>query len=449
MSTVPPGLKLKAAAPPGLKLKAPAGPSALRTAVIAGTQGLTSGFADEIGGAIGQFFVPDSGVKPGAGAAPSPDDSPEVSAAKAQLNAERPSSYELVRDTGRAEAKAAEEAHPALYTGFETAGGIAQSLVPVAKGAGMLAKAGKVLTNPAVTGALNAWGHAEGTAGEQALQAAGGAVLGKVVDKTFKGVGNALKGARKFVDGKKFESLSQKFKRIGSNADDEILATTQKAKDKAVKSATGSMGSEAADIIRSRNVAKQAAEELASVNPELAAKLREAADSPEALARLQGAAENYLPRLSDGLERFTEKGAELAAAKARDPAAEAAQRGVKDVFLNDRSKKWYGGEAIRKGAPLAGYMLGDAIGGEEDAGAKTFGAGAGLVTSLMMGGRGSKIVNDLRSPEMQKLAAKVGQKGAQWAGSAVEGLADPVLRELTDDPEKFKALAEYLRGRRE
>jgi hypothetical protein len=450
MSTVPPGLKLKEAAPPGLKLKAPEGPSKLRTGIIAGTQGLTSGFADEIGGGIGQFFM-GGGVKPGAAAQPSPDDTPEIAAAKAQLNAPKPSNYETVRDVLRADAKAAEEAHPELYTGLEMAGGIAQSFVPagsLAKGGGMIAKGARALSSPAGMGAINALGHAEGTAGEQALQTAGGAAFGKVADKALGGTANALKGAKKFVDGKKFESLAQWFKRKGTEAGDEIVAAAQKSKDKAVQSATGGMGAEAADIIRSRDVAKQAAEELASVNPELAKKLLEAADSPEALARLQGAAENYLPRLSKGLEKFEEKGAELAAAKARDPLEEAAKRGVKDVFLNDKSKKWYSGEAVRKGAPLAagavGYMLGD---DENEARNGMLGFGLGQVGSIIAGGRGSKLVNDLRSPEVQRALAKGGKWTAEKLGGLAEGLVRPTVLEATDDiDEKYRGLAEWMRG---
>lgn len=446
MSTLPKSFKPKAL-PSSFKPKAAEGPSASRAGIIAGTQGLTGGFADEIGAGIGQFFLRESGVKPGAAAAPSPDDSPEVAAAKAQLNAEQPSRYDLIRGGMREEDKAAQAAHGDIYNTLETGGQIVQAFNPIAKLAGGVGTASKIAQKaaPAVLGGLNALGHAEGSAGEQALQAAGGAVLGKAVDKGLGFVGNKLKGATKFVDGKKFQSLSKWFKEKAQGADDAILAAAEKSKEKAVESARGSLGGEAAGIIRSRDVAKQAAEELANVNPELAAKLREAADSPEALARLQGAAENYLPRLKEGLESFAEKGTELAAAKARDPAAEAATRGVKDVFLSDRSKKWYGGEAIRKGAPIAGYLAGDLLGGEEDGAAKTVGTAGGILAALMTGGRGSKVINDLRSPEVVRALSKGGQKLAQGLGTFAESLARPALLEATDDPEKFQALAEWLR----
>jgi hypothetical protein len=445
MSTVPPGLKLKEAAPPGLKLKAPEAPSKMRTSLIAGMQGLTSGFSEELGAGVGQFFLGGPGVKPGPGAQPSPDDTPEVAAAKAALNAPKPSNYEIVRDGLRNEAKAAEEAHPELYTGMEMAGGIAQSFVPVAKGAGMAAKVGKVVTNPAFVGGLNALGHAEGTAGEQALQTAGGAAFGKVADTVFGGVGNALKGARKFVNGKKFESLAQKLKRVGGEANEEIVAGRAASKAKELASGTGSLGGNTAAVF---NQADKYTKIIA--DPKASAKMKQEAqeilDSAEFRDALENAYGNSLESGKTSLKKLLENREAIQQTLARDPVEEAAQRGIKDVFLNDKSKKWYGGEAIRKGAPVAGYIAGDLLGGEEDGVEKTLGVGGGIVAGLMTGGRGSKVVNDLRSPEVRKFLAKGGQKLAQGAGKVAESLVGPVAREATDDiDEKYRALAEWLR----
>jgi len=443
MSAAPPGFKLKA--PPGFKPKAPEEYSATRAGIIAGTQGLSSGFADEIGAGIGQFFL-GGGVKPGAAAAPSPDDSPEVAAAKAQLNVPKPSNYEIVRDVLRKDAKAAEEAHPEIYTGLETAGGVVQSFVPVGKAAGLAGKVGKVVTNPAFVGGLNALGHAEGSAEEQALQTAGGAVFGKVADKVLGGVGNALKGARKFVDGKKFESLAQRFRRLGGEADDAIVAGRAASKAKELASGTGSLGGNTAAVF---NQADKYAKIIA--DPKASAKMKQEAqeilDSTEFREALENAYGNSLESGKTSLKKLLENREAIQQTLARDPVEEAAQRGIKDVMLSDRSKKYYLDRAIQTGAPMAGYVLGDLLGGEDhDALGKSIGTGAGVVTSLMTGRGGTKIVNDLRSPEVRKLVAKGGQKLAQGAGTFVESLTRPTVLEATDDiDEKYRALAEWLR----
>lgn len=429
----------------------PAEPSQARAGIIGGTQGLTFGFGDEIGAGIGQFFVPKSDVKPGAAAQPSPDDTPEVAAAKAQLNAERPSSYDLIRDGMRDEAAAAEKAHPKTYNAAELGGAVATSFVPVgaiAKGVGVGAKGIQAVSKAptalkaAGLGALNAFGHAEGSAGEQALETAGGAATGAILDKGLRFVGGKLKNGK----------LAEWFRSKATDAGDEAIRIAEAAKGKAVKSASGGMGSEAADIIRARAVAEKTAEKLASVNPELAAKLRAAADSPEALARLQAAAENYLPRLTEGLEGFAQKEGELLAAKARDPVAEAAEKLAHPVkeFFDPRMKKHLMNLAGRPALMGAGLMMGDAIDGE-DGGmlGKTLGTGAGFGLSLALGGgrAGDVIMNRLNSPATRKFAADVGEKALGGLGSFAEGLARPAVLEATDDPEKFKALADWLRSR--
>lgn len=430
---VPKGFKPEAASyvPKGFKPDAPE-VSGWEAAGRGGLQGVTSGFSDEGAGAV------QGGLQALANALPKGS----LEWAGISNDYEQPASevYAAGRDDDRRANKAAEDAHGKIYNASELAGGVAQSFVP---GLGAM--------GPAATGALNAFGHAEGSVGEQALQTAGGAVLGKVVDKGLKGVGNALKGARKFVNGKKFTSLAQKFKGLGSKADDAIEAAAQTSKDKAVASETGALGGNTAAVF---NQADKYTKILA--DPKASAAMKQEAqdilDSAQFREALENAYGNSLEAGKSSLKKMLDNKEAIQQALARDPAAEAAERGVKDVFLNDKSKKWYAGEAIRKGVPLAtgaiGYMVGD-----DDTSARNgmLGYGLGAAGSIIAGGRGSKLVNDLRSPEVQRALAKGGKWAAEKVGSFADSLARPAVLEATDDiDEKYRALSEWLaRGRHE
>lgn len=429
-----------------LEAKNAPAPSQARAAAVGATQGLTFGFGDELGAGIGQFFLGSPGVKFGKGMQPAADDTPELRGIKQQalaMQAAQPSDYELLRDSMRSEAAALEKAHPKTFGASELAGGIATSFIPggaAAKGVGTLAKGARAIASPAGLGALNAFGHAEGSAGEQLVQTAGGAVAGKVLDKGLGAIGKRIKGGK----------LANWFEGKATDASDDMIAAATKSKDKAVESARGAMGGHSADVIRSQKVAEEAAEKLAQVDPALAAKLKEAASSPEAMERYRSAAEKYGGRLKEGVEAFATKEAELAAAQARDPVVEAAQRGVKDVFLNDSGKKWYGSEAIRKGLPAAMGLAGASVGDDDDRATNAMlGVGAGTLGALITGGRGTRLINDLRSPEMRKMLATGGKRALEGAGSFVESLARPAILEATDDAdEKYRALAEWLGSRR-
>lgn len=381
-------------------------PSAARAGVLGVAQGGTFGFADEIGGALGSLFVPKSGVKLG----------PAATQEMREFEANRPSGYELVRDGMRREAEAAEKAHPGVYTAAELASGLA---VPLPGGA--LKGAAKV-GRAAAVGAANALGHAEGSAGSQALQTLAGAGTGVVLDK----IGSKLKGGK----------LAQWFGRLGGNAEAEMLEQQAAAKAKDIAQKSGALGSEAAEIMRGMEVAEKGAQKLAESNPALAEELRAAASDPAALERLAAASKNYAGRIKEGLSGFAAKEAELAAAKARDPAAEAAGRSLKDVLL-DRKMKQY---VLDRALPVAGAYLGSELGGEDHRGT---GALIGGTAATLLGGKpGTKLMNLLRSPEARKAIGGAGQKALQTLGSGAEKLARPGTLAITDE------LAEWLRKNR-
>jgi hypothetical protein len=153
-----------------------------RATALGFSQGGTFGFADEIGGAIGEALLPESGVKLGAGAAPSPSDTPEQRAAKealAQGVASTPRNYDLVRDNMRGELKQAKEDSPWLVGGGQLAGAVAASVatrrVP---GMAQLGPTGQA----ALEGAVEGMGE---STSDSALGVAGDALMGGVVGGAF------------------------------------------------------------------------------------------------------------------------------------------------------------------------------------------------------------------------------------------------------------------------
>lgn len=156
-----------------------------RAATLGFAQGGTFGHADELGGAIGEALLPDSGVKLGAGAALSPNDTPEQRASKealAQGVASTPSDYELVRDRMRGEVAQAREESPWLTGGGQLGGAIAAS-VATRRLPGM-AQLGAV-GQGALEGAVEGMGESTaatplGIAGDTLLGGVAGAAFGKV-----------------------------------------------------------------------------------------------------------------------------------------------------------------------------------------------------------------------------------------------------------------------------
>lgn len=126
-------------------------------------QGVTLGFSDEIGGAIGSLFSDKS--------------------------------YSQIRDEIRANDKAAKEAHPFLYGAGEIGGGIATAFVPglnVAKGASLA----KTALSLGAQGAAAGLGGSEATdIGGMAKDAAIGGVLGAGIGAAAHGAGKLLSAA--------------------------------------------------------------------------------------------------------------------------------------------------------------------------------------------------------------------------------------------------------------
>lgn len=434
-------------------------PSQLRAGAVGATQGLTLGFGDEIGAGIGQFFLGGSGVKPGAAAAPSLDDSPEVAEIKAKLNAPQPSDYELLRDGMRGEAKALEEAHPATFGGAQLAGGIATSFIPagaVMKGTGMLAKGARAIASPVGQGALNSFGNAEGTAGEQALQTAGGAALGKVADKAIGGVANKLgNNVRKFVGGeRKFDGLAGWFRgKAADAAEDKVAAATGKV-DKAIRSSQGSYRGKVGEASRDLEVLEREAREGVG---EVADKARAYLQTPEAKALKDMVLENKLlsapERIADVSALKNEFG-ELAAGRGDDIANEIAEKSANPIksVVTPRLKAHLVNKGLPVAATAAGSTVGNMLGGEDhDTLGTALGGGVGFGLSLFGGNPGTVIKNVAKNPYLREYVAKGGQKVAEGAGTLVDGLTRPAILEATDDvDEKYRALAEFLnRSRRE
>ena len=148
----------------------------------AGTLGLSQGgtlrFADEIGGLLNKLLASE-GVKLGAGAQPSADDTPEVRAAKLaalEAQAARPDAYTQVRDAMRQEAESAQAQHPKTFFAGELAGGLATT--PVLPGA-QVKTLGQLVKTGAALGAAGGLGGSDAdlTRGEYG-RAAGHTALG-------------------------------------------------------------------------------------------------------------------------------------------------------------------------------------------------------------------------------------------------------------------------------
>lgn len=189
-----------------------------RAAVLGVAQGGTMGFADEIGGALGEFLpqgfggVPESSVKLGPAAMPSNNDTPEQFAAKANLiegMANNPTSYELVRDNMRNEVKQAKEQQGGAFAAGDIAGGIGASVA-----GNILMPGGGPAVRGAIEGGLSGLGNSDadllqgdvaGAAKDAATGAVVGGVSGYVGDKAlgwlFRGTPSAAEGVSEGLEG--------------------------------------------------------------------------------------------------------------------------------------------------------------------------------------------------------------------------------------------------------
>jgi hypothetical protein len=158
-----------------------AGPSEVESAVLGVASGGTLGFVDEIGGALGKLFVPESGVQLGAASRPSTGDSPEEAAIKADLAKAQPSSYQLTRDAIRRQEDEARAANPKAFMAGEIAGAVALPMPGGAalKGGTLAAKAARAAGQGAGMGAAYGVGASEAASpGGVLLDAATGASAG-------------------------------------------------------------------------------------------------------------------------------------------------------------------------------------------------------------------------------------------------------------------------------
>lgn len=386
---------------------APAEPGKLEALARGGAQGATMGFADEAAGAGGYLGALWSKYGPEAlGGAP----------AKYAKEIDPSEAYKQDRDLYRTKDKAAEAAHPNYYGGAELTGGLATSMV--APGSAV------------IQGGVNALGHSNAkTLGGVALDTAGGAALGKLAEVGGNALANRLQGGK----------LAQWLAGKSAGAEADQLAERSAAIAKDVASKKGALGQQAADIIRSRQVTKQAAEELAASHPELAAKLQAAANDPAALERLRAAAENYLPRLTEGLEGFEGRAADLAGAQARDAGAEAADKLAHPV--RDQIVPRLKHIAQTTLPPIIGEGVGHALGLPPMAG-----GALGGVVGLTMGAPGRTMANMVKSPAVRKMAADAGTGVLNELGYAARGLVSPTVIGATDDPDRLARLRDLIRG---
>ncbi len=175
--------RLRTEAPPSVQ-PAPdsSGPDGVRSTVLGFANGGTANTADEIGGLIGKMLIPE-GVR-------LTSEAKRLAAEKGVALPPEASSYELVRDGMRREAKMAKEEHPYLYGGGNLAGGVALAAIAPGGGAKTIAQMART---GAVYGAANALGESEAMGARGLIQdtadgAGGGAILGA-------GGGALLKGA--------------------------------------------------------------------------------------------------------------------------------------------------------------------------------------------------------------------------------------------------------------
>jgi hypothetical protein len=163
--------------------RANAAPPSTAAAVLRGAgQGLTMGFGDELGGAIGSMFSRKT--------------------------------YEQIRDEIRAADKAAQEAHPFAFGAGEIGGGIGSALIPglgIARGAKLATTVGKA----ALSGGIYGAGKSEGeTAGDIIADAAKGAAVGGAAGAAghaiAKGVGAVARGAQGRVDKRLLSDIGDK-----------------------------------------------------------------------------------------------------------------------------------------------------------------------------------------------------------------------------------------------
>jgi hypothetical protein len=209
-------------------------------------QGGTFGFVDEIGGALGKMFVPESGVRLGSAAQFAEDDTQEVADAKMDLlrqSRAQPTAYELVRDRVRADQKKAQADQGAAYATGEVGAALASSvLMP----AGVLGAAGRGGTTAARFGKAARAGAGIGAAygaGSSEADAVGGVALDTALGGTLGAAGGVLgQGAGELARKVVAEPLARTAAKRLARADVGLDDLAQKRVLKDIATASGELG---------------------------------------------------------------------------------------------------------------------------------------------------------------------------------------------------------------
>lgn len=336
--------------------------------------------------------------------------------------------YEEERDALRSLNAQAQKAHPAGYGGGELAGAVlGQAALPVGKGLGGAMAAG------AGTGALAGAGLSEadtarGVAGDAlvtgGLGAAGGAA-GYGIGKAVGAIGGAARNwTQRGID--------------AAQASSDAIAN--RAAQKWVRSASGSLGGDAGGVLR---IAEKAKEVLADprATEALKQRAREVLEQPDVIAATHRAYENVLGRSGQKIsEMLASEEAMQAALKAASPeavqaaSAESLAEPVKKHIWPQLRKQ----VIDRAGIPAAFGAVGAAVGDDD---AKIgFGVGAtvgGIVQGIVGGRPSSAFERMVNRPSVRKAGWEVLQKVLAETPERLGKWAPGLARALSQGPAAF------------
>jgi hypothetical protein len=391
----------------------PAKPSAASVGVHHGLQGMTLGFADELGGAAGAAAQGVVNLLP-----QSLRDSLDL------VSAPVADAYADIRDTERQTLKEGKAAHGGVAMGAELIGGV---LSPVnAIGAGVQGLRGAVGLGAGMGAAYGLGSSDADSAGELVRDTTIGGVFGAGGGALAHGVGVAADRAGKWAGGK-------------------VAAATQKIDDLATKraaeptaTARSGAGTSATDAYRKA--------ELTLQNPQATAQ-----EVREAAMLLMERNTKATAGLGDAATRKAAKSAEYVQAMADEPARKAAA--VKEI-----GDPWVSVKQLAKtyAVPLVGAAVGG-VAGDGPLGAIA-GGGIGMLTGRGYSPMVNNVIRHLKKPAMQRalwtpvslLAQKnpqaLGRFGKAIAGALGTGGDDAGLALhyalLNSDPEYGQRVAE-------
>lgn len=359
---------------------APDGPSELEAGLRGTAQGASMGFSDELTGAalgLGRA-LPESlgGMGENIGEA-----------------------YRRERDAARAANEAARAAHPGVYLGGEVVGGIGSSLATGGAGAG--------LKGALALGAASGLGHAEGTAGEQALQTVGGAGLSGV----GYGIGRAVSGAVSKISRPVRDFVARKL----GTARADVLTHAQEKAAKATASELGKYRAAVQSASRDLEVLAREADNLPAGHP-LKTQIEDLLRSERGMALREMVAGNKVTSAPERLAEMAELRASFEAAKAAEPGVVAAAQGE---GLRGTIGRAVAPRVMRYAQRFAPSVVGTAVGGyagHEIGGPEgamiggVLGAGAGSMAGAALGAPGTAFANMMRDPKVREHAWGAVQK---------------------------------------